>query len=95
MTEILLERRNLVKIGEGLKQFELDSDFLNANRAQWLVEYPDKWVVVFKEELVGIGDNVIEALRASTIEEADRPHVAIEYLDSNPVQLILASEVYD
>ena len=53
---------NLENIGAYLKQFKRDTLFLDANQAAWRVEYPDQWVVVFEEKLVGMGRKAEDAL---------------------------------
>ena len=80
---------DLETIGVYLAQFKKDTLFLNANRVAWRAEYPDQWVVVFGEDLVGVGETVEDALSAAQEKGAPRPQVAIEYLSSEPVKMIL------
>ncbi len=73
-----------------MEQFEKDSDFLNAHRLAWTEQYPDKWVVVFGEELVGLGETAEEALQAAEEKGAPKSRVAMEYLYGEPITMILA-----
>ena len=89
LPDIVVNEEDMVTIGAGLEQFKRDSQFLDANRVQWRAAYPDKWVVVFQEELVGVGDTVQDALLRAQVSDADKSRVAIEYLASEPVKMIL------
>ena len=89
LLDIIVNEEDLAKIGAELEQFKRDSQFLDANRVQWRAAYPDKWVVVFQEELVGVGDTVQDALLRARVSDADKSRVAIEYLASKPVKMIL------
>ena len=72
-----------------MKQFKKDSQFLNVNRAQWRLDYPDQWVVVFQEELVCVGDTLREVLRQAEEHNVPTRLVALEYLPREPFRMIL------
>ena len=80
---------DLETIGVCLEQFKKDTNFLDAHRDLWKDEYPDQWVVVFGEELVGVGYTVEEAIVDAETKQVPRARVPIDYLSSNPVKMIL------
>lgn len=71
------------------QQYKKDSDFLNANRAQLRLDYPDKWVAVFREELVGVADTLREVLQETQEYHVDSYRVALAYLPQEPIRMIL------
>lgn len=79
-----------VLIGQYLEQSEKDVKFLNANWLDWVATYPDKWVAVYEEELVGVGDTIEEVVREACTKGAPESRVVIEYLDKEPRIMILA-----
>lgn len=88
----IVNEADLESIGTDLEQFKKDSQFLDANRAEWRVAYPDKWVVVFQETLVGVGDTAREALLQAQEHDVTLYRVAIEYLASKPLKMVLFGE---
>ena len=88
MLDPVASESDLETIGVYLEQFKKDTLFLDANRVAWSVEYPDQWVVVFGEKLVGVGEKAKDALSAAEEKGAPRAHVAIRYLSSKPVRTI-------
>ena len=76
-------------VDAAFQQFKKDSQFLNANRDQWRVAYPDQWVAVFQEELVAVGDTLPEVLRQAEEHNVAPYRVALEYLPHKPIGMIL------
>jgi len=79
----------LEEIREGLAQFNKDHNWLSEYHAELLEKYPDQWVAVFKEKIVGAGpdlNQIIEDLRGQGI---DTGRVAISLIETNPRPLIL------
>ena len=71
-----------------LDQFERDHMYLEDNRSEWVQKYPDRWVGVYKEDLICSKGSFKEAL-----DEADRrgirPYMVIEFITDQPRTLIL------
>lgn len=76
-------------IGEYLDQSRKDVEFLNEHWAAWVDQHPDKWVAVFEEEMVGMGDTFEEAIQAAEAQGAPRSRVVVEFLAKDPIAMIL------
>ena len=92
MLEPTLSETELETLGRELKQFKKDCQFLDSHRTEWTVAHPDRWVVVFNEKLVSVGITPKDALQKARQQGIDLPRVAIEYLSSKPVKMILPGE---
>ncbi len=73
---------------EALDQFELDTKYLEDHETEWLEQYSDCWVAVYKERLIGHGATYMELM------EKVRPTgmaqtMAIEYISKNPPMMLL------
>ena len=77
-------------IEQYLIQSRKDADFLNAHWPDWVAEHPDKWVAVFEEEMVGLGDTFDEVIRAAEAKGAPRGRIVVEFLATDPIAMILA-----
>ena len=71
-----------------LDQFEKDHLYIETHWSEWLNKFPNCWVVVYGEQLVGRGNTLNAAL-----DEA-RPKcvvgdAAVEYVTSEPSNMLL------
>ena len=71
-----------------LDQFDIYHRYIESHRDEWLEEFPNNWVGVYCEQLVGRGETLESAL-----EEA-RPKcavgdAAVEFITSEPRNLLL------
>ena len=57
-------------------QFTKDNIFLDKNRGEWLKLYPDKWVAVFREELIGVDSNLDKLLKLVAKKNIPQPYTA-------------------
>ena len=80
-------------IADTLQQFKKDTTYLDAHRTEWMEKYPDHWVVVFAEELVGFSPTLEDALGIAESKGAPRSRLAFEHLSSEPEDLILRSAI--
>ena len=72
---------------EGFRQFEKDRLFLDAHRAEWLEQYPDMFVAVHQEKLVGAAvtpDELVAQARANGVPPGE---FYWRFLDSDPMYL--------
>ena len=76
-------------IGQYIDQSKKDIDFLNAHWPAWVGQHPDKWVAVYGEEMVGLGDTFDEVIQAAETKGAPRPRVVVEFLAKDPIAMIL------
>ncbi len=74
----------LREIAADLKQFRLDREYLQAHYDELLAQYPDEWVAILNEQLVGHAPDpgkLCEQLRAAGI----RPGAVLrEHLRTTP-----------
>ena len=75
------------KMKEGFRQFEKDRLFLEAHREEWLEQYPDMYVAVYLEKLVGAAatpDELVAQLKAKGVHPGDSYW---QFMDSDPMDL--------
>ena len=71
-----------------LERFNKDHIYIEENQEHLLEQFPESWVVVYNEEVLGQAPNLNEALeiaREKRIEE----HLAVRFLTTTPVSFIL------
>ena len=71
-----------------MDQFKKDLDFYYAHYDEWVAVYPDHWVLVYGERLVG-AVKTIEELRELGEREGVPMSGVSKYLNSKPVMLIV------
>ena len=74
---------------EEFRQYKKDRLFLEAHRAQWLEQYPDMYVAVYEEKLVGVAATVEELLAQVRAKGAPVSRYYREFLDSDPMDLVV------
>ena len=71
-----------------IRQAEADAErsrkFFAANRAKFREQYPDQWVGVFREQLVGVAPDWKELFQAAEEQGIRRGDVLVEFLDTKP-----------
>ena len=71
-----------------IRQAEADAErsrqFFAANRAKFLEQYPDQWVGVFREQLVGVAPDWKDLFQAAEAQGIRRGDVLVEFLDTKP-----------
>lgn len=76
-------------IVEMFNQFNKDALVLEANRTDWIKNYPDCWVVVYDGKLVSHSETMEEALRLADDDRVPRGRLVLEYLTTSPRTMIL------
>ena len=66
-----------------------DANYLDRHYSELLKQYPDQWVAVYQENVVAKGATLKGVLRKVDKQGIRRSNVAIEYLDTNPLPLII------
>ena len=77
------------KLREGFRQFEKDRLFLDAHRAEWLEQYPDMFVAVYMEKLVGAAATVDELVEQTNANGVPPGEIYWQFLDSDPMDLMV------
>ena len=77
------------KLLEEFRQHEKDRLFLEAHRAQWLEQYPDMYVAVYEEKLVGVAATVEELMDLVRAKGAPVSRYYQQFLDSDPMDLVV------
>ena len=71
-----------------IRQAEADAErsrqFFAANRAKFLELYPDQWVGVFREQMVGVAPDWKDLFQAAEAQGIRRGDVLVEFLDTKP-----------
>ena len=81
---------NLATLQALLEQQERDYLFLNAHREEWIAQYPDRWIVVYLEELVeNDSASPEEAIRKAIEKGVPSGQGVLEYLTTNPTMMLL------
>jgi hypothetical protein len=77
---------------EKMQEFEANTKWIGKHYQELRATYPDEWVAVWKEAVVGHGKDVLslrEYLRKRFPEDA--PEIPVEYISTEDVHLILES----
>ena len=75
------------KLLEEFRQLKKDRLFTEAHRAQWLEQYPDMYVAVYEEKLVGVAATVEELMEQVRAKGAPVSRYYQQFLDSDPMDL--------
>ena len=59
------------------EQFKKDSAFAEEHRREWLKFYPDRWVAVFKEKLLGSDASMEKIMEMVKLQDIRRPYEAV------------------
>ena len=75
------------KLLEEFRRYEQDRLFLEAHRAQWLEQYPDMFVAVYQEKLVGVASTIDELVAQTRAQGVPPGQSYRAFLDSDPAYL--------
>lgn len=80
----------VAEISESLKRFRRNQEFIEKNWHELLLKYPNKWIVVIDEQVVGAADSldVFDQVRAKGFDTRDCGRA---YMNPNPRPLILTA----
>ena len=71
-----------------LDQFDMDHSFIESHREEWLEEFPNSWVVVYREKVVGRGETLESALEEARLQ-CNVGDAAVEFITSEPRNMLL------
>ena len=74
-----------------LRQFEKDTDYLQAHWEEWREQYPDHYVLVYEEKLVSVSTDLKEASRLAEGKGVKPGLAAREFFSTDTASLILGS----
>jgi hypothetical protein len=74
-----------------LKRFERDSDYLEAHYDELLDRYPEQWVAILDEKVVGTASELRQLLDELQGRDVPLERVLVEHLTRNDDILILPS----
>lgn len=76
-------------VRENLERFNQDGDYLQDHREELLAQYPEQWVAVYDQGVVG-ADKTMKRLIRQLEQRGLRPgHVYTEFLTANPPEFVL------
>ena len=90
--EGILSKEEAQKLGEILTQFTRDCQFIDSKIEELTNQYPDRWVVVYHEEVIGTGKNFRNLMWRLRRKGIDTSQVATRFLNTEPRPLILLRE---
>ena len=71
-----------------LEQFGRDHEYLSKHKQEWINEQPDRWVVVYKEELICSSEDALTAYNEACAKGVGSDMV-LEFITDKPRNLIL------
>ena len=75
---------------EGLKEFEANTRWIGRNYRQLKEKYPDRYVAVWKENVVEYGNDLLSIMEALKKKyPKDHSHIPVEYISTEDIHLIL------
>ena len=74
-----------------LRHFRKDTDFIQAHWKEWMVKYPDHFVLVYDEKLISASTDLKEAIRLAEDQGVDPGHAARAFFSTDTDDLILGS----
>ena len=75
---------NYAAIRQAEADYARSRKFFDANRAKFREQYPDQWVGVFREQLVGVAPDWKDLFQAAEAQGIRRSDVLVEFLDTKP-----------
>ena len=75
---------NYAAIRQAEADYARSRKFFDANRAKFREQYPDQWVGVFREQLVGVAPDWKDLFQAADALGLRRSDVLVEFLDTKP-----------
>ena len=78
-------------IRKNLRQFEKDTNYIQAHWDEWMGKYPDHYVLVYDEKLISASTDLKEALRLAESQGVRPGHAARAFFSTDTDDLILGS----
>ena len=88
-TSIIEQLGGSEKIRERLRRFRASSMKMDAMQDELLEKYPDLWVAMFDCEVVGVADDLHDLLAEVKAAGIPTNETVGEFMDTNPMELIL------
>ncbi|MBI4058918.1 hypothetical protein HY404_01615 [Candidatus Microgenomates bacterium] len=90
------EMRRLIElfgldIFEDLQNLKKNIEFVEANHTSLLAEYPEKWVVIYQQEVIGAGSDISQTIELVKSKNISPGKTYIRFLTKQPITLILPS----
>ena len=80
-------------IRKNLRQFEKDTNYIQAHWDEWTEKYPDHYVLVYDEKLISASTDLKEVIRLAEDQGVDPGHAARAFFSTDTDDLILGSMV--
>ena len=85
---------NLDAIAAQIKQFEKDTDYLQAHWEEWKEKYPDHYVLVYDEKLISASTDLREAIRLAESRGVRPGRAARAFFSTDTSDLTLRSVIW-
>ena len=76
-------------VKKSFADFQEVTDRFRQDEKALIEQYPNKWAIVGKDGLIAVVDTLQEAGALARAKGLKNPHFVIEYLDPDPMPLIL------
>lgn len=77
------------EIAQSLVRYRADHVYLDAHRTEWVLKYPDRWVIVKDLKLVGYGKNIQRLYQRLRKRGVAIEGCAVKFLSTKPRKWIL------
>lgn len=79
----------MTEIQVDLERFDRDAAFYEAHREELLQQYPERWVAIYNQEIVGAAEDLKQLIAQLERKGIPRGRAFVEYVTSNEELLIL------
>lgn len=76
------------QLRQGFRQLKRDSLFFEAHQAEWTRQYPDKYVAVYREELICVADTGEELINSLVSKKIPLEGSYCKFLRSQPMVVV-------
>ena len=86
---------NYAAIRQAEADYARSRKFFDANRAKFREQYPDQWVGVFREQLVGVSPDLKDLFRQAEAQGIRRGAVKADFMDTKPRRVAAPAPAQD
>ncbi|MBM2827260.1 MAG: hypothetical protein HW403_1324 [Dehalococcoidia bacterium] len=78
-------------VQQEIERYRKDALYFEENREEFLRLYPERWVAVYEQKMVGVAKHLPQLINSLKKKGLPSNHTFIEYLSTNEATLILSS----
>jgi len=77
------------KLRESAAELNASQDFIESHRKKLVQEYPDQWIAVYKQKIIGVNKELRTLVYKIRTSDVPLAHVALEHLRSEEMPIAL------